>query len=327
MRGSLRWRRGPGLGNGLGINERYRISIVFATDRDSTRLFLGPPACLTSNSTYKALVSGPSDLPQFRNQKHVPPHAVITWSFRNAASGWRTSAWTFFRPPTPVAFARAAEALAGLTPHNAPADVDAFGMTACGLHTTHLALHARLKVLCTWTSPCAATCALCVQRQTAVWVCNQTMPCGRFAAADSRSQSRIRLGASVGWWGLQAYCAAVRGEDCMLRRCFIGKLEAKETTVKYYSPTTNICIIRVAWDHHQIAWGALTLLTAIEGTRYIPNVIHLSGTIKHAQLAAVAHNREVIARYRAQAKTPSGYQDSYEDYLRTSNMEIEALQD
>ncbi|KAJ6501888.1 hypothetical protein C8R45DRAFT_1051162 [Mycena sanguinolenta] len=108
-------------------------------------------------------------------------------------------------------------------------------------------------------------------------------------------------------------------------------------TVKYYSPTTNICIIRVARDHHQIARGALTLLTTIEvviprhhyieGNRYIPNVIYLSGTIKHAQLAAVAHNREVIARYRAQVKTPRGYQDSYEDYLRTSNMEIEALQD
>ncbi|KAJ7907291.1 hypothetical protein B0H13DRAFT_2233450 [Mycena leptocephala] len=98
--------------------------------------------------------------------------------------------------------------------------------------------------------------------------------------------------------------------------------------VKYYSPTTNICIIRVGRDHHKIAWGALTLITAIEGTRYIPNVIHLSGTIKHAQLAAISHNREVIARYRAQAKTPvSAYQDSYDEYLQTSNMEIEALQD
>jgi hypothetical protein len=28
------------------------------------------------------------------------------------------------------------------------------------------------------------------------------------------------------------------------------------------------------------------------------------GTIKHAQLAAIAHNREVVARYRALAKTP-----------------------
>ncbi|KAJ7772894.1 hypothetical protein DFH07DRAFT_146797 [Mycena maculata] len=98
-------------------------------------------------------------------------------------------------------------------------------------------------------------------------------------------------------------------------------------SVKYYSPTTNICIIRVARDHHKIAWGAVTLLTAIEGRRYIPNVIHLSGTIKHAQLAAISHNREVVARYRAQAKTPSAYQDSYEEYLQTSSMEIEALQD
>ncbi|KAJ7633174.1 hypothetical protein FB45DRAFT_914537 [Roridomyces roridus] len=97
--------------------------------------------------------------------------------------------------------------------------------------------------------------------------------------------------------------------------------------VKYYSPTTNICIIRVARDHHRIAWGAVTLLTAIEGTRYIPNVVHVSGTIKQTQLAAISHNREVIARFRAQAKTSSAYKDSYEEYLKTSAMEIEALHD
>ncbi|KAF8071518.1 hypothetical protein FPV67DRAFT_1481520 [Lyophyllum atratum] len=98
-------------------------------------------------------------------------------------------------------------------------------------------------------------------------------------------------------------------------------------TVKYYSPTTNICIIRVARDHHRIAWGAVTLLSSIEGVRYIPNVVHLSGTIKHAQLAAITHNREVIARYRALAKTPAAYQDSYATYLERSTVEIEGLQD
>ncbi|KIM82313.1 hypothetical protein PILCRDRAFT_97507 [Piloderma croceum F 1598] len=98
-------------------------------------------------------------------------------------------------------------------------------------------------------------------------------------------------------------------------------------TVKYYSPTTNVCIIRVARDHHRIAWGAVTLLTSIEGHKYIPNVVHVSGTIKHAQLAAIQHNREVIARYRARAKTPAAYQDSYGDFLQTSTLEIEALQD
>lgn len=49
------------------------------------------------------------------------------------------------------------------------------------------------------------------------------------------------------------------------------------TAVKYYSPTTNICIIRVARDHHKIAWGSITLLSSIEGTRYIPHVVHVSG--------------------------------------------------
>ena len=49
--------------------------------------------------------------------------------------------------------------------------------------------------------------------------------------------------------------------------------------VKYFSPTTNLCIIRVGRDHHNIAWAALTLLTAIEGVRYIPNVVHISGEL------------------------------------------------
>jgi ribonuclease P/MRP protein subunit POP5 len=47
--------------------------------------------------------------------------------------------------------------------------------------------------------------------------------------------------------------------------------------VKYYSPTTNICIIRVARDHHKTAWAGVTLLSVIEGVKYIPNVLHVSG--------------------------------------------------
>ncbi|KAF8908907.1 hypothetical protein CPB84DRAFT_1766307 [Gymnopilus junonius] len=98
-------------------------------------------------------------------------------------------------------------------------------------------------------------------------------------------------------------------------------------TVKYFSPTTNICIIRVARDQHNVAWAALTLLTIVEGVRYIPNVVHVSGTIKHAQLAAIAHNREVIARYRALAKTLVGYEDVFDTFLESSEREIESLQD
>ena len=100
----------------------------------------------------------------------------------------------------------------------------------------------------------------------------------------------------------------------------IGNVCSSDLAVKYFSPTTNVCIIRVGRDQHDIAWGALTMLTSIEGVRYIPNAVDVSGecldfvvslysgrslgTIKHAQLAAISHNRQVIARYRALAKNP-----------------------
>ena len=40
---------------------------------------------------------------------------------------------------------------------------------------------------------------------------------------------------------------------------------------------TNVCIIRVARDQHQIAWAGVTLLSSIDGRKYLPNVIHVSG--------------------------------------------------
>ena len=48
-------------------------------------------------------------------------------------------------------------------------------------------------------------------------------------------------------------------------------------TVKYFSPTTHLCILRVARDHHTLARGAVTLLTSINGARVLPHVVHVSG--------------------------------------------------
>ncbi|KAF8333848.1 hypothetical protein F5887DRAFT_652202 [Amanita rubescens] len=100
-------------------------------------------------------------------------------------------------------------------------------------------------------------------------------------------------------------------------------------SVKYFSPMTNVCIIRVAREQHKVAWGAVTLLSTVDGQKVVPNVVHVSGTIRHAQLAAIKHNREVVARYRAMAQMPGGFgRDSQlESYLETSTTEIEALRD
>ncbi|KAH7106116.1 ribonuclease P/MRP protein subunit, partial [Auriculariales sp. MPI-PUGE-AT-0066] len=48
-------------------------------------------------------------------------------------------------------------------------------------------------------------------------------------------------------------------------------------TVKYFSPTTRMAIIRVARDHHEIAWAGLTLLSSIDRDKFIPHVVHISG--------------------------------------------------
>lgn len=56
-------------------------------------------------------------------------------------------------------------------------------------------------------------------------------------------------------------------------------LQLTISLVKYFSPTTNLCIIRVARDHHRIAWGAVTLLTGIDDVRVIPHVVHISGML------------------------------------------------
>ncbi|KAJ7596910.1 hypothetical protein C8J56DRAFT_1000989 [Mycena floridula] len=98
-------------------------------------------------------------------------------------------------------------------------------------------------------------------------------------------------------------------------------------TVKYFSPATNMCIIRVARDQHTIARGAVTLLTSIEGVKIIPNIIHVSGTIKHTQQAAITYNTQLVARHRALAGKPATYRDSYDALLESATRDIQALQD
>jgi ribonuclease P/MRP protein subunit POP5 len=48
--------------------------------------------------------------------------------------------------------------------------------------------------------------------------------------------------------------------------------------VKYYSPTTSLCIIRVAREHVRTAWTGLTFINAIGGQPVIPRVVAVSGS-------------------------------------------------
>jgi len=108
--------------------------------------------------------------------------------------------------------------------------------------------------------------------------------------------------------------------------------------VKYFSPVTGMAIIRVARDHFRLAWGAVTLLTILDGQRVLPFVVHVSGTIKHVQIAAVKYNRELVAKAKRRASgelSQAGVGGTsfvsttgrYEDLLEQSSRDIEALQE
>ena len=67
--------------------------------------------------------------------------------------------------------------------------------------------------------------------------------------------------------------------------------------VKYFSPMTNVCIIRVAREQHKVAWGAVTLLSMVDRQRVVPNVVHVSGASLLAALARTCVLTWVQARY------------------------------
>ncbi|BGP20664.1 hypothetical protein JCM10213_001090 [Rhodosporidiobolus nylandii] len=65
-------------------------------------------------------------------------------------------------------------------------------------------------------------------------------------------------------------------------------------SVKYLSPQTSTLIIRVSREHYRTLWAALTLLRRVGGQECVARVVHVSGTIRKTQHAAIAHDRAQI---------------------------------
>ncbi|CAG8781205.1 25242_t:CDS:2 [Racocetra persica] len=64
--------------------------------------------------------------------------------------------------------------------------------------------------------------------------------------------------------------------------------------VKYYSPHTNIGLLRVSRDHYRIVWCALTFITQINSRTCTIRVLHVGGTIKQCQTSVIEYDMEQI---------------------------------
>ncbi|GBC04741.1 hypothetical protein RclHR1_05840002 [Rhizophagus clarus] len=77
---------------------------------------------------------------------------------------------------------------------------------------------------------------------------------------------------------------------------------AASISVKYFSPFTNIGVLRISRDHYHIVWGAMTFITQIKTRRCLIRVLHLGGTIKQCQLSAINYDRDQILLLKRHAE-------------------------
>ncbi|KAI8926547.1 hypothetical protein BC831DRAFT_399841 [Entophlyctis helioformis] len=75
---------------------------------------------------------------------------------------------------------------------------------------------------------------------------------------------------------------------------------ASSLQVKYYSPFTNLAIVRIGRDYARHVWAAATLITAVKKRKCMVRVLHVAGTIKLVQKHGIEHNKRMISELRAQ---------------------------
>jgi ribonuclease P/MRP protein subunit POP5 len=64
--------------------------------------------------------------------------------------------------------------------------------------------------------------------------------------------------------------------------------------VKYYNSSTNLLIVRAPRADYRLVAASLTFLTNIKGREIQFNFLHVGGSIRSCQKAAIRFNREVL---------------------------------
>ena len=105
---------------------------------------------------------------------------------------------------------------------------------------------------------------------------------------DSLATARLYIGARA---------CSLEGVDIpLLARATMSSVKhsADAPPVKYYSPVTRLCLLRVARDGAATLWASLTLIRSIKGQAVCIRVLHSGGTIRKTQQAAIAEGRRRI---------------------------------
>lgn len=78
-------------------------------------------------------------------------------------------------------------------------------------------------------------------------------------------------------------------------------------SVKYFSFHTNVAIIRTRKEHFKLIWAAITLMRLFRRRKCSFRVVHVAGTIKHAQIKTIAYDKECIDSLLASQRLTGAY--------------------
>jgi ribonuclease P/MRP protein subunit POP5 len=65
-------------------------------------------------------------------------------------------------------------------------------------------------------------------------------------------------------------------------------------SVKYFNPDTGLAIVRTSRAAARVTQAAAALLTSLAERRVAVHSLHVAGTIRSCQEAAIAHNRHIL---------------------------------
>ncbi|KAF9977640.1 hypothetical protein BGZ73_005356 [Actinomortierella ambigua] len=102
----------------------------------------------------------------------------------------------------------------------------------------------------------------------------------------------------------------------------------RSLTLKYFSPHTNVGILRVSRDEANMVWGAMTFIRQIKGNPCLIKVIHVTGTIKTCQLKTIEYDRDRILYLRRQAQLMQDEEAAsrFTQAIQESKSEISAIE-
>lgn len=69
---------------------------------------------------------------------------------------------------------------------------------------------------------------------------------------------------------------------------------AMSLSVKYYNPVTSLCMVRCGTEEYRQVWCALSMINDISNRRVMLHFLHLGGTLRTCQQAAVDYNRRLL---------------------------------